>query len=137
MKRLVRHFIALCACVGIFTGTGSLHGFAIQLDQAAAHPESALAAGWLINAMFVAMLCLLVVTPVASIADYLFTYKWPFRWFFQFLFLLPLLFVYLIPWSLFFGRFFWVILLAGTIAMILPLLLYWIVFNALDFDFSG
>jgi hypothetical protein len=136
MRSISRHFIATLVCVTIFTLFGTIDGF-FRVLQTMPNPNpgaSLLFTGFL-NFVMVFALSLVVLTPVTSIADYLFKYKWPFSVFIQIPLLIPLLVLYLLPWTLFFGRFFFIVLLSGAVALTLPLMVYWCVFRALDREF--
>ena len=136
MRSITRHFIATVFCVPIFTLMGTLDGFLRTLHTLPhVEPNASFFLSGLLNFIFVSTVFLVVLTPVASIAEYLFTRKWPLRFYVQIPALLPLLIVYLLPWTLFFGRRFLIVLVSGTIVLTLPLFLYWAIYRGLDRDF--
>ena len=135
MRSITRHFIACVVCVTVFCLTGALDGFVNILRNPRADSRAVLALSALVYFIIVCAFCVLVLTPVTSIANYLFTYKWPLSVYGQAPLLIPLLVLYLFPWTLYFGRSFPSILLAGSLSLTLPLLLYWAIFKTLDRDF--
>ena len=136
MRSISRHFIATLICVTIFTLTGTIDGFLRVLQNTTnPNPGASFVFTGFLNFSFISVLSLVVLTPVTSIADYLFTHRWPFPFYIQIPVLIPLLIIYLLPWSLLFGGAFFLILFFGTIALTLPLFVYWGVFRVLDRDF--
>lgn len=136
MRSISRHFIATVLCVTLFTLIGTLDGFQRVLYSVPSPNASAsLLFSGLLNFIFVSILSLMVLTPVSSLGEYLFTKKWLLPSYVQFAAILPLMIVYLTPWSLLFGNRFEIILVAATVSLTLPLLCYWAIFRLLDREF--
>ena len=136
MHRITRHFIATLITVTLFTCTGTIDGV-VRFLQSPPHPGMApsVPLTGLINFIAIALISLVVLAPVTSIASYLFTRKWSFPFYIQMPALVPLLMVYLVPWVFVFGRPFFGLLFTNTIAFTLPLLLYWACYTVLDREF--
>jgi len=133
MHRLFRHFIAALCCITIFSATGTVDGFLrVLTTNPQANPGASLVLTGFLNFLLVSAICLVVLAPVTSIADYLFTKKWPVPVYVQLPSLVPLLIVYLLPW--------WFILpcrvafVVGALILMPPLLVYWGVFKGTDIE---
>ena len=138
MHRLFRHFLAWLTCLIIFSLTGTADGFGtLILTGKVGNPGVSMALTGLVNVALVAFICLVVLMPITVIVDYLFTQKWAFSWPVQVMALVPLLAVYLVPWSFFFGRLWLVFLWTGVVGCALPLLVYWAVFKVSDRDYGN
>lgn len=138
MHRVFRHFIAALVCIMIFSLTGTIDGFLQVLKNTPnPDPSTSLAFTGLLNFFLVSVLTLVVLSPVTSIADYLFTHTWSVPFYIQLPALVPLLILYLLPWSLLFGSLYFTILTAGTVALTIPLILYCAVFRVTDRDFAS
>ena len=138
MRSITRHFIATLVCITVFTLGGTGDGFLRVLQTMPnANPGVSLLLTGAFNFVFVSALSMVVLTPVASIADHIFKRKWPFRFFIQVPLLVPFLFTYLLMWTLVFGGHFLRLLIPGTRELILPLMLYWAVYRGLDRDFGS
>ena len=87
-----------------------------------------------LNFVFVSILSLVVLTPVTAIANYLFTEMWPVPFYIRIPALIPLLVVYLLPWSVYFGERWLLVVRSGTYALTLPLLVYWAMYRGLERD---
>ena len=150
MHSLSRHFAATAVCVTIFGLTGTLDGF-IQLVQKTStkdpmpsafltlanggHGQDVYLTG-LMNFVFVTGLFLIVLTPVASIAAYVFTYKWSLPIYLEVPAVIPIMIAYLLPWTLLLGRYFLVVLIGSIFAFTMPMLLYWAIYKGLDREFG-
>jgi hypothetical protein len=150
MHSLSRHFAATIVCVTIFSLTGTLNGFIqLVLDPStrapvpsayftltnSGHDHSIYLIG-LANIIFISGLFLIVLTPVASIAAYLFTYKWSLPIYLEVPALIPIMIGYLFPWTLLVGRYFLGVLIGSISALTLPMLLYWAIYKGLDRNFG-
>jgi uncharacterized membrane protein len=149
MHSLSRHFAATIACVTIFSLAGTLNGFielvlkssthdplpSAYLTLYNGHTEDIYLTG-LVNCVLITGLFLIVLTPVASIATYLFTYKWSLPIYIEVLAVIPLMTAYLFPWTLLLGRYFPAVLLGSISAFTLPMLLYWAIYKGLDRNFG-
>ncbi len=150
MHSLSRHFAATIACVTIFGLTGTLNGFTrLVLNSSSYDPtpsayftfvngghDHTIYLTGLVNFLFITGLFLIVLTPVASIATYVFTYKWSLPIYLEVPALIPIMIAYLLPWTLFLGRYFLVVLIGAMSALTLPMLLYWAIYKGLDRSFG-
>jgi hypothetical protein len=150
MHSLSRHFAATVACVTIFSLTGTLNGFIQLVLNSSTHdpmPSAyfvffnggnapAIYLTGLVNFVFITGLFLIVLTPVASIATYVFTYKWSLPIYLEVPALIPIMTAYLLPWSLFLGKYFLGVLIDAICALTLPMLLYWAIYKGLDRNFD-
>lgn len=138
MRSLFSHFIAALICITIFSGSATIDGFSnvLQTMPQADLRVSLIFTGTL-NFVYVCLLTISVLAPVTSIANYLFTHKWPWPFYIQIPALAALLIVYLAPWSLFFGRQFFVALEKGTLILMVPLLIYWVIFRTANRDYAA
>lgn len=137
VHRAFRHFLATVICVALFALNGVVSGFLRVLQNLPSPNKGAsLAFSGLVNLALVSVVSLVVLTPVASIANHLFTRKWALPFYLQIPALVPLLLLYLVPWSALFGALFVRVLLLGTAGLTLPLWVYWCVFQAAERSFS-
>jgi hypothetical protein len=143
MHSVFRHFVASLFSVMIFTAAGTGDGFLRVIHQTPnADAGASLLLTGMANFVMACALSLVVLTPVSSIAQYLFDRRWSFPFYLQIPLLVPLLAVYLFPWALVFGRHatvasgapapFLFVLGLATLSLTLPLLIYWAVFRGLD-----
>ena len=144
MHRLYRHFFAAFFCITLFSATGTLNGLVNFLLSDAwtrhdtASPFTTMpAVDWLLTFVIISFLTLLVLAPVASFAEYLFTRKWDLPIYWQIPAVLPLFLVYICAWSLIFGHLFLYALYAGIVALAFPMLVYWGIFRITDRDWAA
>jgi hypothetical protein len=133
MHRFYRHFLATFVCATVFSLTGMANG--LESSLMGAPPDKAAAVlviNWMMNAVFFVFFSMIVLAPVTSVADYLFTRKWQLPFYLQIPALAPLLVAYLFFWSLLFGRLFYLVLCAAALGLIVPLWVYWGVFRVTD-----
>jgi len=135
-------------CVIIFSLTGTPSGFIQLILNPSTHdpaPSAFFTDGnsghtiyltGLMNVVFITGIFLIVLTPVASIAAYMFTYKWTPPIYLEAPAVIPIMIVYLLPWTLFVGRYFLAFLVGSIFALTLPMLLYWAIYKGLDRNFG-
>jgi hypothetical protein len=135
MHSVFRHFVATVFCGCVFTAAGTGAGF-LRVLHNTPNPDlqGSLVLTGFVNFVMVCVLSLVVLTPVTSIAQYLFERKWSFPAYVQVPILIPLLSAWLLPWALFFGRSFLAVLISCMMNLTLPVLIYWAVLRGLDRD---
>jgi hypothetical protein len=130
MRPFTRHLLAAAVCIAVFSFAGTSDGFmrVVHSSPGAQLGPSLLLTGAL-NLVLVTALTFLVLTPVIALAEYCFSNRRSLPFYLQVPTVLLFLAAYLLPWTLFFGAWFYLAWLAAAWVLTLPLLTYWGVFR--------
>ena len=135
MRPIFRHCMASLVCGLLFGAFYTADNFNRILHALhVTRPDTWVMYSDLTGFFVLSALMLLVVAPVAAIADYQFNYRWMLHRLLKLPVLLLVIIALMSPWALCFGVRFLDAFLVGAIMVSPPVIVYWLIFRVTDIE---